>query len=106
MHSLSRLAFRLPAGFDRFEAQLGLDDSAGQGGSVVYRVFLEKDGRWTQAYQSETVLFGMPLVDCRVNLNRATGIALVVDGASDTDHLDHANWLDARLVKNEEESLR
>lgn len=99
MHSLSRLAFRLPSGFDRFEAEIALDDSSGPGGSVIFRVFLENGGNWAEEFHSESIVFGMPATDCRVDLNRATGIALVVDGATDTDFLDHANWLDARLVK-------
>ena len=103
MPSLSRLAFRLPSGSDRFESELGLDDSSGQGGSVVFRVFLELDGRWIEKFHTEKIVYGMPLVDCKVDLEQATGIALVVDGASDTDYLDHANWLDARIVRQKNE---
>ncbi len=44
MHSTSRLAYQLDGTYTRFDAQLALDDSAGQGGSVVFRVFLQACG--------------------------------------------------------------
>jgi hypothetical protein len=99
MHSTSRLVYDLPGGFREFAAELALDDSAGRGGSVTYRVFMERDGGWGSVYESPIVRGGERPLPVRVEINQATRIALVVDYADYGNVLDRANWLNARLVK-------
>lgn len=95
MHSAARLTYALDETYQRFQAELGVDDSTSGGGSVRFRVFL--DGR--QKYTSETVRGGMDPVPMSLDLAGAKRLDLVVDYADRADQLDHANWLNARLVK-------
>jgi hypothetical protein len=95
MHSASRLSYALDAPYARFQAELAVDDATGGQGSVRFRVFV--DGR--QKYQSEIVRGGTSPVPLKVDLTGAKRLDLVVDFADRADQLDHADWLDARLVK-------
>lgn len=103
MHSTSRLAFKLPKGYDAFQAEVCLDKSAGDRGSVLFRVYISTAaGTWTEVYRSETIRGGDPPIPVRVDVRGAPGLALVVDFADQGDQLDRANWIGARLVKQAE----
>jgi hypothetical protein len=78
----------------RFEALAAIDQSAGRGGSVRFRVLL--DG--VEKYASPVVRGGEPPVPVSVELGGAKWLELVVDAADRTDVLDRADWLDARLI--------
>lgn len=96
VHSAARLTYQLSKPYKRFQAELGIDDSTAGGGSVRFRVFV--DGR--EKYSSQTTLCGgMPPVPVSVELDGAKRLDLVVDYADRADELDHADWLDARLVR-------
>lgn len=109
MHSTSRLTWRLddaaaqalgaldtpPGGWRRFRARLAIDDEAGQGGSVVGRVFLDSE----LAFTSPVIRGGDSPVEVDVPLGSARTISLVVDSADRGDQQDHADWLDARLER-------
>ncbi|MHC4181188.1 MAG: NPCBM/NEW2 domain-containing protein, partial [Planctomycetota bacterium] len=95
VHSAARLTYRLDKPYKRFQAELGIDDSTG-GGSVRFRVFV--DGR--EKYTGESILRGgTPPLSVSVELDGAKRLDLVVDYADRADELDHADWLDARLVR-------
>jgi hypothetical protein len=99
MHSTSRLAYTFPAGARQFCAELALDAASGVRGSVVYRVFIAgEDGAWQPAYESSVVRGGESPLPIAVDLNGAQRLVLIVDFAERGDELDHANWLNARLV--------
>lgn len=101
MHSTARLAFQLENQFEEFQAEVCLDDSAGQNGSVVFRVFtFGEPQKWEETYKSPVVRGGELPRAVRVPLNGATRLALVVDFADRGDVLDRANWLGARVVGN------
>ncbi len=104
MHSASRLAYALPEGAKRFEAELALDDSAGErasgGGSVEYRVYLQSaDGQWSEAYASPTIRGGDAPLPISLDVSDSRAIALLVGYADHGDTADHADWLSARIVK-------
>lgn len=100
MHSTSRLAFDLPEGFDEFHAELSIDRSARNRGSVVFRLFASTEGaKWSTVYKSDVIRGGEAMVPIRVELGDARRIALVVDFAERGDVLDRANWIGARLVR-------
>ena len=107
MHSAARLVYRLPKNAERLECQIALDDSAvgksparhaAPGGSVVFRVLLARDGKFTSVFESRIVRSGDAPRHVSVDIENGQALALVVDYADDGDTLDHANWLDARLV--------
>ena len=102
MHSSARLTFRLEktkrlGRFRSFVADVAIDDLANQGGSVVFRVYLEQNGQWQQAFASPIVRGGDPPLAIRVELKNARQLALETDFADRGDEQDYANWLDARL---------
>jgi hypothetical protein len=96
VHSHARLSYRLSEPYKRFEAELGIDDSTAGGGSVRFEVRV--DGR--QKYASDRIVRGgIAPVPVSVDLDGAKHLELIVDYADRADELDHADWLDARLVR-------
>ncbi len=98
MHSTSRLAFRLAGKYRQFQAEIALDDSVGTQGSVTYRVFVQDDSEWREAFASDIVRGGDRPIPISVDVTGATLIALIVGDADHGDVRDHANWLNARLI--------
>ncbi|MFV1967937.1 MAG: NPCBM/NEW2 domain-containing protein [Pirellulaceae bacterium] len=99
MHSTSRLVYDLRGGHRTFAAEIALDDLARGRGSVTFRVFVERDGKWASAFESPVVRGGDAPLPVRVDIRGASRIALVVDYADYGDVLDCADWLHARLIK-------
>ncbi len=95
MHSASRLSYALTEPYRRFQAELAVDDQTGGGGSVGFRVFVDGQVRYT----SPIIRGGQPPVPVSVDITGAKRIDLVVDFADRADELDHADWLNARLVR-------
>ncbi len=94
MHSQSRLTYRLPGAYRRFEATAGLDDKDGRGGAVRLRV---RAGGRTLLDRTVTSRDGAIPVSLSVEGMRE--LALEVDFGRDGDVRDVVNWADARLVK-------
>lgn len=95
MHSAARLAYTLDQSYKQFQAELAVDDSAANNGSVRFRIFV--DGR--EKFLSDTIRGGMKPIPINVDLTGAKQLDLVVDYADRADVLDHADWLNARLIK-------
>ncbi len=99
MHSPARVTYDLDRPFQRFEALAAIDDEAGLRGSVVFRVFTDDgSGSWQSRYVSPVVRGGDAPIPISVDLSGAKRISLLVDFADHGDELDHADWLDARLI--------
>jgi hypothetical protein len=81
--------------YKRFQAELAIDDSTAGGGSVRFLVIVDGRGK----YASDTIRGGMPLVPVSVDIEGAKRLELVVDFADRADVLDHADWLNARLIR-------
>jgi hypothetical protein len=62
-------------------------------------VFVDRSGSWSSEYESPIVRGGDVPRTCVVDVTGASRMALVVDYADRADELDHANWLDARLIR-------
>jgi hypothetical protein len=100
MHSPSRITYDLDEPYRLFQAQVALDDEARGRGSVEFRVFVDDGGgQWREAAASGTLRGGQPPRPISVDLAGAKRISLLVDFADRGDELDHADWLDARLVR-------
>jgi hypothetical protein len=95
MHSAARLTYLLTGPYRRFEAELAIDQETAGGGSVRFRVFV--DGR--QRAESVTIRGGDRPVSIAVEVSGVKRLDLVVDFADRADQLDHADWLDARLIR-------
>jgi hypothetical protein len=94
MHSASRLTYRLDGSARRFEAEAAVDDETQGRGSVVFRVFVDE----REAYKSPPIRGGMPPTPLSVDVRGGKRLSLIVDFGERGDELDHADWLDARLV--------
>jgi hypothetical protein len=99
MHSAARLTYPLKGEYRRFDAAVAIDDSAGKRGSVIFGVYLQRGGAWTESYTSEVVRGGEAPRPVSVDVSGAQGLTLTVDYADRGDEMDRANWLDARLVR-------
>ncbi|MCB9934776.1 MAG: NPCBM/NEW2 domain-containing protein [Planctomycetes bacterium] len=95
VHAISRLSFDLNRGYKRFLADLGLDDSAGDLGSVEFKVYA--DGKLV--YESGVLrrTTGVKAIDLDV-LN-VSKLVLEVTAADNADIQDRANWANAKLVR-------
>lgn len=100
MHSPSRITYDLDRPYRRFQAELAIDDEAVDRGSVVFRVLVD-DGRgaWSERAKSDVIRGGQAPVPISVDLSGAKRLSLLVDYADRADELDHADWLNARLVR-------
>lgn len=102
-HSAARLIYRLDVAAQRFQASLAVADPPAEStaeGSVVFRVYLVKEGAFESAYESPIVRAGDPATPIDIDATGAAGLALVVDYADRGDAGDEALWLDARLVRD------
>jgi hypothetical protein len=95
VHSTSRLSYALAEPYRAFEAELAIDDETAGRGSVRFRVFVDGEVKYT----SPTVRGGSPPLPIRVDLSGAKQLDLVVDFADRADEGDHADWLNARLLR-------
>jgi hypothetical protein len=100
MHSPARITYELDGPYKRFDAEVAVDAEAGSRGSVVFRVFTDDgSGSWQQRAKSEIVRGGQAPVPISVDLAGARRISLLVDFADWGDEQDHADWLNARIVR-------
>ncbi len=95
VHSTARLTYRLDGTYGRFQADLGIDDSTEGRGSVRFRVYIDRK----PIHLSKTIRGGDLPVPVSLDITGAKTLDLVVDYADRADQLDHANWLDARIIK-------
>jgi hypothetical protein len=99
MHSASRLTYRLDGQYKRFDALVAVDDSAAKKGSITSGVYVLQAGQWKPAFTSGIVRGGGSPQVVSVDVSGAEALTLTVDYADRGDELDHADWLDARLMK-------
>jgi hypothetical protein len=95
MHSAARLSYKLDRPWNRFQTEIGIDDSTAGRGSVGFRVFV--DGK--VKYVSPAIRGGAAPQAVSVDLAGAKQLDLVVDYGESGDVMDRADWLNARLVR-------
>ncbi|MCH8921616.1 MAG: NPCBM/NEW2 domain-containing protein [Planctomycetes bacterium] len=99
MHSAAQLTYRLNGTYKRFAAEVAIDDASGDRGSVNFRVYIHDGKSWKVKYTSPVVRGGDAPLSVSVDLTGAKAVSLLVDYADRGDELDHADWLNARLIK-------
>ncbi|MEE3368717.1 MAG: NPCBM/NEW2 domain-containing protein [Planctomycetota bacterium] len=97
MHSASRVTYQIDQKFRWFQAELAIDQAAANRGSVIFRVFLQRDGAWAATYTSPVIRGTTRPLAIKIEVARADAIALLVEFADRGDERDYANWLNARL---------
>jgi alpha-galactosidase len=89
----ARILYHLGGRCQEFTAVAGLDDKAGQQGSVVFQVWTDGILAWT----SDTLRFGDDPVSVQVDLTGVRELELTLTPAGDSTTDDLANWADARV---------
>ena len=106
MHSTARLAYNVPEGCDRFQAEVGIDDQAQLQGSVVFSLYLQQvgddlsGGRWQRVATSPVMRGGQAVQKLDIRLMGAKRLALVVECADQGDQRDLANWLNPCFLRS------
>lgn len=99
MHSQSRVEFDIDSSFQRFAAELAIDDSGQGQGSAIGSVHLrDASGSWNEVFRSEVSADQAEPIDVLIDLAEIEGIAIVVDYGRRADVGDVVNWLNARLL--------
>ena len=93
--SRTYLVYKLEPGFQRFQALVGVDDRAGPLGSVVFRVVV--DGKETYTSPPMSVRDTPKAVNLAIT--GAKSLVLITDFGERGEVRDHADWVEARLVK-------
>jgi len=96
MHSRTESEYDLTAGFSSFQATIGLDDAAKNGGHIIYAV--ELDGK--RVFTSTPVTGGQAAHTLKpIDVSTAKRLKLIVDFGQGGDIRDYANWCDAVLIR-------
>jgi hypothetical protein len=96
MHARCRLTFAVPPGFRKFIALIGIDDETRKKGNAVFRVYLDRK----MALEVLGVRGGEKPRLVELDLGDAASITLEVDSGEEMDVGDHADWAEARIVKD------
>ncbi|MBM3500636.1 MAG: hypothetical protein FJX74_18420 [Armatimonadetes bacterium] len=81
----------------RFQAWVGIDDSAQNAGSCTFLVEVERNGQWEKVFESDILRGGQPAAEIDVDITGALRLRLTTTDAGDNIYSDHAEWADARL---------
>ncbi len=96
-HAPCRLTYALDDRFDTFAAVIGIDDATFGKGDCVFK--LELDGKTIFEQRIRGTDEPLPV---RVSIAGGKSLALVAEIGEDLDLADHANWADARLVREKQ----
>lgn len=94
VHAYTALTYNIDGKFERLVATIGVDDSAADGASAVFRV----------RGDDKTLLESKPMTPRRsaavnVDLRGIRRLTLECDGGADLDLADHGDWAEARLIR-------
>ena len=94
VNSFSGVEYRLGAIASRFQSDIGVDDTAGTRGSVVFHVLA--DG--TEVFNSGVMTGGMAHQSINLDVTGVNRLTLGVDDAGDGINYDDADWAGALVV--------
>ncbi len=94
-NSGSELVYKIDGSWDRLSGHVGMDDEVGDGGSVMFRVYV--DGKLLFESPSQTGKSIKQLMDLKIDGAKELRLELLDDGDGDKD--DHGDWIDAKLVR-------
>ncbi|MCK4998956.1 MAG: NPCBM/NEW2 domain-containing protein, partial [Anaerohalosphaera sp.] len=90
------LVYDIDGSFDRLSGHVGMDDEVGDKGSVMFRVFA--DGKLIFESPEMTGENIKQLME--LNIKGVKQLRLVLSDLDDGTDNDHADWIDARLIRN------
>jgi hypothetical protein len=93
--SRTLLAYKLEPGSKRFQALVGVDDRAGPLGNVVFKVRLDDK----ILFESSPMVAGEAPRPVDIDLNGGRVLILMTEFGERGDVQDHADWVEARLIR-------
>jgi hypothetical protein len=96
VHARSAITFALAGKWDTFKAKIGLDDEAGGKGDCLFQVLA--DGK--SIYEQRKTGHDVGTTEVKLSITGCQELTLLVEPGAGLDMADHANWCDARLIKN------
>jgi hypothetical protein len=94
-HRIRKRQRKLDEKFERFTAIVGIDDGAAPGGSVIFRVKVDGETRFT----SPALIGTSAPLSITVELESAKTMTLEADMSENLDISDHADWANAMLIR-------
>jgi len=101
VHADCTLEFNADARFDLLAATIGIDAETKGKGDCLFRVL----GDGNELFQKRLRGTDKP-VTLRVNITSVKIVSLIVEEGDDWDLADHADWCDARLVRQQADARR
>jgi len=98
VHARSAITFAINGKWDIFKAKIGLDDEAEGKGDCIFRVLA--DGK--SIFHERKTGQDLGTTELKVPITGCQELTLLVEPGEGLDMADHANWCDARLIKNKE----
>ncbi|MEZ4662368.1 MAG: NPCBM/NEW2 domain-containing protein [Caldilineaceae bacterium] len=95
VHAFSELRYALNGQYDRFLADIGVDDEVGNNGSINFYVYLDN----ALFYSSGTVSGSSATQYVDVAVSGVNELRLIVTTGGDNNNYDHGDWANARLLK-------
>jgi len=90
----SEIVYKLDGVWDTLYGHVGVDDEVGDGGSVMFRVYV--DGKLTFESPEQSGVSVKQLMN--INIRGAKELRLVLLDTGDGDKDDHGDWIDAKLI--------
>ena len=94
VHAASTLLYNLAGKYNQFISNIGIDDEAGNQGSVNFQVYLDN----VLAYESGNMNGNLATKAVNLNVSGKNQLKLIVLDGGDGNHHDHADWAGARLT--------
>jgi hypothetical protein len=94
VHARSLLTFEAAGKYDTLAAVIGIDAETAGKGDCVFTVLADGQPLVTKRMKGTD-----PPQEIAVDIRRAQQVTLLVEPGADLDLADHANWADARLIK-------
>ena len=96
VHANSEIVYTLGGSYTRFISDIGVDDSRGNAGSIIFQVWA--DG--VQLFDSGTMTGATPTLTVDVDLIGRQSLRLVVTDSGNGFGDDHGNWANARILSS------
>jgi hypothetical protein len=99
MHAPCRVAYALKGGYQRFDCQIGFDETIARRGRA--RLAIELDGKRIELNGGKELTSRDPPLSVQQDVRDVQEMVLIVDVGSFGDVQAHVNWAGARLIKKE-----
>ena len=104
-HAQSRIVYDIAGkGYDRFQSYIGIDYSQNQEGyysNVVFKVYFNNEDT-EPVYDSGQMVYNTPMKKVDLALDDSVEKLILVVEQGENNWSDHANWADAKLLKEKE----